>query len=277
MRLIPMRMPRLSIVFVFCLALMMNGRAQSVDSPHQTSEESDTVLSEPQIISTQISAPPVEKCKKNGHDTVTFYVSIDEHGRPADFYFESVTGPGIDDSLLDFARDAVRADTFAPAKRSGRPVSVRRTVSVDIDVCVEEVKGPGNKKVDRAKPRALPVQTILPSSATFQEKSGNATPAETPSSPSVKGGISAPVPLTTVEARYSDEGRKHHIEGKCLVTIVVDKYGFPENPRVVKTLGYGLDENAIEAVLRYRFRPALKNHSEPVPVVITVEVNFHFY
>jgi len=56
MRLIPMRMPRLSIVFVFCLALMMNGRAQSVDSPHQTSEESDTVLSEPQIISTQISA-----------------------------------------------------------------------------------------------------------------------------------------------------------------------------------------------------------------------------
>ncbi len=39
-------------------------------------------------------------------------------------------------------------------------------------------------------------------------------------------------------------------------------------------LGYGLDENAVGAVNRYRFKPAMKAGLEPVPVQITVEVNF---
>jgi hypothetical protein len=37
----------------------------------------------------------------------------------------------------------------------------------------------------------------------------------------------------------------------------------------------GLDQNAIEAIGRYRFKPAMKNGVEPVPVMITVAVNFH--
>jgi hypothetical protein len=44
----------------------------------------------------------------------------------------------------------------------------------------------------------------------------------------------------------------------------------------VKPLGYGLSEKAIEAVSRYRFKPAMKN-GEPVPVMVNVEVNFRLY
>jgi protein TonB len=38
----------------------------------------------------------------------------------------------------------------------------------------------------------------------------------------------------------------------------------------------GLDEKAIEAVNQYRFKPAMKD-GEPVPVRITVEVNFRLF
>jgi len=37
-----------------------------------------------------------------------------------------------------------------------------------------------------------------------------------------------------------------------------------------------LDEKAMEAVRRYRFKPAM-NDGKPVPVMITVEVNFRLY
>jgi protein TonB len=45
---------------------------------------------------------------------------------------------------------------------------------------------------------------------------------------------------------------------------------------VVKPLGYGLSEKALDAASQYRFKPAMKN-GQPVPVRIDVEVNFHLY
>jgi hypothetical protein len=39
----------------------------------------------------------------------------------------------------------------------------------------------------------------------------------------------------------------------------------------------GLDEKAIEAVLKYKFRPAMKDGKTPVPVMVSVEVNFRLY
>jgi outer membrane biosynthesis protein TonB len=51
----------------------------------------------------------------------------------------------------------------------------------------------------------------------------------------------------------------------------------PQHPRVVRGIGYGLDEQALKAVMKYRFKPAMKEGSVPVPVMITVEVNFRLY
>jgi TonB family protein len=90
-------------------------------------------------------------------------------------------------------------------------------------------------------------------------------------------GVSAPVPLNSVEATYSDEARRAKVQGVCLVSVNVDTQGNPQNPRVVRSLGKGLDENAIEAVKRYRFKPAMKGGRTPVPVRITVEVRFSLY
>jgi periplasmic protein TonB len=93
----------------------------------------------------------------------------------------------------------------------------------------------------------------------------------------VGGGISAPVPLNDVEAEFSDEARRAKYQGVCLVGLIVDAQGMPQNVHVIRPLGMGLDEKALEAVRKYRFKPAMKDGKTPVPVPITVEVNFRLY
>lgn len=92
----------------------------------------------------------------------------------------------------------------------------------------------------------------------------------------VGGDVSAPIPMVTPEAEFSDEARRTKFQGICAISLIVDSQGNPQNLRIVRHLGMGLDEKALEAVLRYRFKPARKN-GRPVPVRITVEVNFRLY
>jgi protein TonB len=93
----------------------------------------------------------------------------------------------------------------------------------------------------------------------------------------VGGGVSAPVALNNVEAEFSDEARRAKYQGVCLISLIVDAQGNPQNPRVIRALGMGLDEKALEAVRQYKFRPAMKDGKTPVAVMITVEVNFRLY
>jgi TonB family protein len=93
----------------------------------------------------------------------------------------------------------------------------------------------------------------------------------------IGGRVSAPVALNSVEAEFSDEARRAKYQGVCLIQLIVDAQGNPQNPRVVRALGMGLDEKALEAVRKYKFKPAMKDGKTPVPVMITVEVNFRLY
>jgi protein TonB len=93
----------------------------------------------------------------------------------------------------------------------------------------------------------------------------------------VGNGVSAPQALNSVEAEFSDEARRAKYQGVVLITLIVDAQGNPQNPRVSRPLGMGLDEKAIEAVKKYKFKPAMKDGHIPVPVMITVEVNFRLY
>jgi len=93
----------------------------------------------------------------------------------------------------------------------------------------------------------------------------------------IGGRVSAPVALNSVEAEFSDEARRAKYQGVVLISMIVDTNGNPQNPRVVRPLGMGLDEKALEAVRKYKFKPAMKDGKTPVPVMITVEVNFRLY
>lgn len=89
----------------------------------------------------------------------------------------------------------------------------------------------------------------------------------------VGGGVSAPVPILKVEPEYSEEARKAKFQGVVLLAIVVDTNGRTRDVRVLRSVGMGLDEKAIEAVMKWRFRPGYKDN-KPVAVTANVEVNF---
>lgn len=89
----------------------------------------------------------------------------------------------------------------------------------------------------------------------------------------IGGGVSAPVPTYKPEPEYSEEARKAKFQGSVLLSIVVNADGSTSNIKILRALGLGLDEKAIEAVTKWRFRPSLKD-GRPVAVVANVEVNF---
>ena len=88
--------------------------------------------------------------------------------------------------------------------------------------------------------------------------------------------VSPPILIYSVDAEFSEEARRQKIQGQSVVSLIVDANGMPQRIRVVRHLGHGLDEKAVEVVSHYRFRPSVYR-GQPVPVEITIEVNFHIY
>jgi periplasmic protein TonB len=90
----------------------------------------------------------------------------------------------------------------------------------------------------------------------------------------IGGGVSPPTVLSMVNPEYSEEARKAKWQGNVMVQVVVDEHGMPRDMRVIKSLGLGLDEKALEAVAKWRFKPGLKA-GKPVPVIAVIDVTFH--
>ena len=75
---------------------------------------------------------------------------------------------------------------------------------------------------------------------------------------------------------YSEQARRKKINGTVLVSLTVTVDGTTRDIKVVRGVGYGLDEKAVAAVSRWKFTPALKD-GQPVEKEISVEVGFHLY
>ena len=89
----------------------------------------------------------------------------------------------------------------------------------------------------------------------------------------IGGEVTAPTLIQKFEPEYTDEARTACASGSVLLSLIVDREGMPRDIRVKRPLGMGLDEKAIEAVSKWRFKPALKS-GQPVAVRAQVEVNF---
>jgi protein TonB len=89
----------------------------------------------------------------------------------------------------------------------------------------------------------------------------------------IGGGVSPPSVVSKVEPEYSEEARKAKWQGTVVLQLVVDEHGLPQQMKVTRSLGMGLDQKAIEAVAKWRFKPGMKD-GKAVPVIATIEVNF---
>jgi TonB family protein len=116
--------------------------------------------------------------------------------------------------------------------------------------------------------------------AGFEQRARNYRTAQSESLEAVDIGAVAssnvdqpPMLLERPEPDYTDEARIANHEGSVLLQTDVDSEGNARNIVVIRHLGLGLDEQAIQAVRRWRFRPARRN-GQRVACRVRLEIAF---
>ena len=89
----------------------------------------------------------------------------------------------------------------------------------------------------------------------------------------IGGAVVRPVAIDTPQPVYSELARRARIQGVVQLRTVLDETGRVTGVEVVKSLPFGLTEAAVEAVQRWRYRPATLN-DKPVAVFLQVTVTF---
>jgi protein TonB len=106
--------------------------------------------------------------------------------------------------------------------------------------------------------------------------SGHGGPGVGPGIFHVGDGVSAPRAIYTPEPEFSEEARKAKYQGVVVLNIIVGTDGRVHSPRVVRSLGMGLDEKALEGVKTWKFDPSKKD-GRAVAVEMNIEVAFNLY
>lgn len=91
-------------------------------------------------------------------------------------------------------------------------------------------------------------------------------------------GYTRPLCIHCPDPPYSDEALQAKIQGEVVLDAVIGTDGRAHNIRLVKSLGHGLDEEAIKTARDvWRFKPANGPDGKPAAVRMLIEINFHLY
>jgi protein TonB len=93
-----------------------------------------------------------------------------------------------------------------------------------------------------------------------------------------ENGVGMPVCVYCPKPEYSEEGRKARFMGTVYLNVVVLANGKAGEIKLIKGVGMGLDEKAIETVrTQWTFKPAIGPNGKPVPTIVPVEIAFQLY
>jgi periplasmic protein TonB len=87
------------------------------------------------------------------------------------------------------------------------------------------------------------------------------------------GTMVPPVELHRVAPRYTKLAIAAHRSGVVVVQATIDRTGAVTHVRVLRPLGFGLDEAAVEAVRSWKFKPA-ERFGRPAAVLFNLTVKF---
>ena len=90
---------------------------------------------------------------------------------------------------------------------------------------------------------------------------------------SASGSLIMPKPLYTPDPNYSEDARKARFQGVVTLQAVVRSDGSVDVLGVLRTPGFGLDQEAVRAVKQWRFKPGTRN-GQPIDMRLSIEVNF---
>ena len=154
-------------------------------------------------------------------------------------------------------------------------------------IIIEQIDIPQTQQIERPPPPARPSIPIesededLADDLTIEETDLSDfeawdAPPPPPSGPRVKfiPYDDPPIPLTPIRPKYPEIAQEAGIEGTVFIQAFIDKKGRVIETTIIKGIpNTGLDEAAIEAIRKTRFRPA-KQRERAVGVWISIPVNF---
>lgn len=214
-----------------------------------------------------------------------------------------ISGNGM---LVDAARDAVSQWTFKPYLLNGQPTEVETSITVNFILADSLAQGTSNQTVSSpvasndtrnfGDPNSPLVRSSMGNGSGTGSGIGSGSGDGTGGGVRQVGGdVKGPVIIYQPEPHYTPEGRKAKVQGIVTVAMVVDAEGVPQNVHVLHGLGIGPDgkpdpkfkkawrkvadgmnQSAMDAVTKYRFKPASEN-GKPVAVNLNVEVNFAIF
>jgi TonB family protein len=162
------------------------------------------------------------------------------------------------------------------------PPGPDETVSVTISMDVDERGVPGNLHLVKLTD-AERENDVLAAMREWRFRPGVAAPCTlslafgkmpvAASAYRIGNGVSPPRVAERVEPKYAEEARHAKLAGTVVLFVVVDPNGEARDVKVMRSLGLGLDEKAIEAVRQWKFQAGMKD-GEAVAVQATIEVNF---
>jgi TonB family protein len=95
--------------------------------------------------------------------------------------------------------------------------------------------------------------------------------------PAGKNGTGMPMCIYCPDPTYSDWARREKISGVSIMLVLISPEGLAQQIRPQKILGYGLDEQAYEAIKKWKFRPAHNSDGTGVATIVPIEVAFRLY
>jgi TonB family protein len=269
-----------SKIAFFALAFAAGVAAQETVASHTAPAQpepgsiyySDSGVSAPVLIPRKRKFASAHGCeKKDGMPVLGAVVGID--GVPGQISVLRQAGSDLDQAAVAY----LESERFKPGSFNGVPVPVAVEVELDIEACVQ------SPAKDRGAVSVMIVSRPDESLELLPRPADTAGPLQSPSPAQttvavykVGGGVSAPVLLNHVNPSYTEDARRNRIQGDCVIGLIADANGIPQNVHLVRSLQPDLDRNAILAVMKYRFKPASKN-GVPVAVSLFVEVAFRLY
>lgn len=195
-----------------------------------------TILTDPKI-------PISRKLSKRG--LCLLHITIDANGVPRDIFVVRSLEPELDRNTIEAAKNW----RFKPALRDGRvPVAVEGTVASTFEYVEKE-------------PVAF---------ATFIPEAPEKIAAAVAHHDRMQVKLDV-VNYNEVVARYMPESR---IPGICLVSLLVDTKGVPQNVHIIKGLDSSLDMDTVAMIRHFRFKPVLQDGKTPVAVGVIMPVHY---
>jgi TonB family protein len=231
---------------------------------------------------TQPSAP--KNCQDKISGKVRLAAVIDAEGRPQNLFFIEALGNDMDKLALIL----MDQERFKPAMQSSSAVAVGVSVELELNGCFLNNDGVDGKVSSIFLLRSIPTPKLAPFDDLPKEAAFGPTVTENASKDFAyltanskepyknRSDVIYPKQIEYTGARLVKETGKDHKSGTIAFTLVVDSNGMPRQIKIIRGLGAGYDQKAVEAIKGFRFRPAMKN-GLPIAMPVMEEFNIHSY